>query len=37
VKWFSLLIAVVIGGPAVLKNVDLKDLFGQEAARQSAP
>ena len=36
-KWICLLVAVVIGGPAVLKNVDLNDLFGQEAARQSAP
>jgi hypothetical protein len=36
-KWFCLLIAVAIGGPAVLKNVDLSDLFGLETTERSAP
>ena len=36
-KWLCLLIAVVVGGPTILKSVDLNDLFGSEALQQSEP
>jgi endonuclease YncB( thermonuclease family) len=36
-KWLCLMIAVVIGGPAVLKNVDLNDLFSQDTVQRTAP